>query len=102
MRPHSRRRPRGSVMSAVVAWGAAGSPDSRRKLIGNFSETAGPVSTSPPRRYEEAAGMSDALHFGSFRMDLAAERLWRRDEPVHLRPKTWAVLRYLVERPGRL
>src|SRR5262245_21713986 len=46
--------------------------------------------------------MSDALHFGSLRMDLAAERLWRRDEPVHLRPKTWAVLRYLVERPGRL
>src|SRR5262245_19507445 len=46
--------------------------------------------------------MSAALHFGSLRMDLAAERLWRRDQPVHLRPKTWAVLRYLVERPGRL
>ena len=46
--------------------------------------------------------MSDALHFGSFRLDLGAERLWRRDEAVHLRPKTWAVLRYLVERPGRL
>jgi len=46
--------------------------------------------------------MNDALHFGSFRMDLGAERLWRRDQPVHLRPKTWAVLRFLVERPGRL
>ncbi|MFN2425318.1 MAG: AAA family ATPase [Candidatus Binatia bacterium] len=37
-----------------------------------------------------------------FRIDLRAERLWHREEAVAMRPKTWAVLRYLAERPGAL
>ena len=42
------------------------------------------------------------LAFGEFRVHFADESLWRGDERIPLRPKTWAVLRLLVERPGRL
>ncbi len=35
-------------------------------------------------------------------IDLAAERLWVNDKSVALRPKTWLVLRCLVERPGQI
>jgi DNA-binding winged helix-turn-helix (wHTH) protein/tetratricopeptide (TPR) repeat protein len=42
------------------------------------------------------------LHFGSFCLDLDSERLWRGGDPVPLRPKAWALLRYLAERPERL
>src|SRR5882672_10559121 len=43
-----------------------------------------------------------AITFGPFVVDLQGERLLRDGHPVALRPKTWAVLRWLVERPGRL
>ncbi|MEW6272375.1 MAG: winged helix-turn-helix domain-containing protein, partial [Thermodesulfobacteriota bacterium] len=42
------------------------------------------------------------LSTGPFRIDLADERLWRGSDAIALRPKTWAVLRHLVERAGRL
>src|SRR5215510_10112593 len=42
------------------------------------------------------------LLFASFRLDLTAGRLWNGEREVRLRPKTFAVLRYLAERPGRL
>jgi len=42
------------------------------------------------------------LEFPPYRMDLRAERLWCGTEPVALRPKAWALLRYLIERPGVL
>lgn len=42
------------------------------------------------------------LVFPPFRLDLAAERLWQGEREIRLRPKTFAVLRYLAERPGRL
>jgi DNA-binding winged helix-turn-helix (wHTH) protein len=35
-------------------------------------------------------------HFGPFRLDLTAVCLWRGEQPVPLRPKTLAVLAYLV------
>jgi DNA-binding winged helix-turn-helix (wHTH) protein len=35
-------------------------------------------------------------------LDTANERLWRGTHELSLRPKTFAVLRYLVEHPGRL
>ena len=38
----------------------------------------------------------------SVRIDADAQLLWRDGVPVPLRPRTWAVLRYLVERPGEL
>ena len=41
--------------------------------------------------------------FGPFRMDCACEQLWRDDGAlVALKPKTFAVLRYLTDHPGRL
>jgi DNA-binding winged helix-turn-helix (wHTH) protein len=40
--------------------------------------------------------------FPPFRLDLASERLWRLAHPIPLRPKTFAVLRCLVEHPGQL
>jgi DNA-binding winged helix-turn-helix (wHTH) protein len=42
------------------------------------------------------------LLFPPFRLDPSDERLWRGDEPVALKPKAFAVLRYLAERPQRL
>ncbi len=35
-------------------------------------------------------------------MDVASHRLWRGDSEIRLRPKSWDVLFYLVERPGLL
>ncbi len=46
--------------------------------------------------------MAGMLGFSPFRLDLEDERLWRGNTAVDLRPKTFAVLRYLAERPGRL
>ena len=43
-----------------------------------------------------------AIAFGPFVVDIDAEQLLRDGSPVPLRPKTWAVLRHLVERPGQL
>lgn len=40
--------------------------------------------------------------FAPFRLDVQGEQLWRDGQPVALRPKTFAVLRYLVERAQRL
>src|SRR5689334_414069 len=42
------------------------------------------------------------LFFPPFELDLAAERLRRGTDVIPLRPKTFAVLRHLAERPGRL
>jgi urea transport system substrate-binding protein len=43
-----------------------------------------------------------ALLFGPFKLDLPNETLWRGSERVPLRPKTFAVLLYLVQHPQRL
>src|SRR5580704_1940102 len=40
--------------------------------------------------------------FGPFRLDAANAQLWRGDEEISLRRKTFDVLRYLVEHPGEL
>lgn len=42
------------------------------------------------------------ISFGPFRFDLADECLWRGAQPISLRPKAFAVLKLLVEHPGRL
>ena len=42
------------------------------------------------------------LFFHPFRFDVANERLWRRSREVSLRPKTFAVLRYLLKHSDRL
>jgi DNA-binding winged helix-turn-helix (wHTH) protein len=42
------------------------------------------------------------LTFGSFRLDVTHGRLWQGEQPITLRPRSLAVLQYLVEHPGRL
>src|SRR4029453_3685219 len=42
------------------------------------------------------------LALGSFRFESAPARLWRGDQAIPLRPRTGALLRYLVEHPRRL
>src|SRR5262249_11474985 len=51
-----------------------------------------------------APGMEETqeFRFGGFRLDLQSARLWRGDEPIRLRPKSFAVLHYLVAHPGRV
>lgn len=46
--------------------------------------------------------MAQRLRFPPFHLDAESGQLWRGDEAVPLRPKSYAVLRHLVERPGRL
>ncbi len=41
-------------------------------------------------------------HFGPFRLDQGNARLWHGPEEIILRPKSFAVLQYLVAQPGRL
>src|SRR5579863_1483758 len=40
--------------------------------------------------------------FGSFRLDTSDQCLWREDVRIALTPKVFAVLRFLVDHPGRL
>ncbi len=40
--------------------------------------------------------------FPPFRLDSTNEQLWRGTTEIRLRPKTFAVLRHLVEHPGQL
>jgi len=44
----------------------------------------------------------DSRVFPPFRLDSKNEQLWRENKEIRLRRKTFAVLRYLVERPGEL
>ena len=44
----------------------------------------------------------DHAAFGPFRIDAANEQLWRDDKVIALKPKTFAVLRYFIDHPGRL
>jgi DNA-binding winged helix-turn-helix (wHTH) protein/tetratricopeptide (TPR) repeat protein len=46
--------------------------------------------------------MAPDYHFGPFRLDRGNERLWHGSEEIILRPKSFAVLQYLVAQPGRL
>ena len=42
------------------------------------------------------------LFFRGFHLDLTTETLWEGPQRLPLRPKAWALLRYLVENPQRL
>ena len=45
---------------------------------------------------------ADPLIFGPFRLEQHTNTLWQDDQPVLLRPRPLAVLRYLAQHPGRL
>ena len=42
------------------------------------------------------------IHFEPFALDLVNECLWKGTQAIKLRPKTFAVLEYLLDRPGQL
>jgi DNA-binding winged helix-turn-helix (wHTH) protein len=42
------------------------------------------------------------IAFGPFRLETTPGRLWREDHVIPLRPRSLAMLRYLVAHPGRL
>ena len=45
---------------------------------------------------------SQWLFFGPYRFDCQAGALWRGDDQIPLRPRTLALLQYLVKRPGEV
>ena len=57
---------------------------------------------SSPAGDGSAAAEDGAFAFGPFHMDVASHRLWHGSREIRLRPKSWEILRYLVERAGLL
>jgi two-component system phosphate regulon response regulator PhoB len=53
------------------------------------------------RRARPAAG-AEVLRFSDLAVDLSAHRVTRTGEPVHLGPTEFRLLRFLLERPGRV
>jgi DNA-binding winged helix-turn-helix (wHTH) protein/tetratricopeptide (TPR) repeat protein len=51
---------------------------------------------------ESTSGEPTVLEFNEIRLDLQDEQVWRGNRAVQLRPKTWQVLRHLVEQAGKL
>ncbi len=47
-------------------------------------------------------GNEKRIHFDPFSLDLANECLWRGSQAIKLRPKAFALLDYLLRRPGQL
>ncbi len=45
---------------------------------------------------------NQTVRFGPFRLDAANAHLWRGSDKIPLKPKTFSVLCYLVERAGQL
>ncbi len=56
----------------------------------------------PDRVEEQTVKVAEHIIFPPFRLDVLNEQLWREDQLVPVRPKTFAVLRFLVENAGRL
>jgi DNA-binding winged helix-turn-helix (wHTH) protein len=55
-----------------------------------------------PGSYSPTGELTSVIDFPPYRLDRRSGRLWHGDRPVQLRPKAWAVLRYLAEHPGVL
>ncbi len=78
------------------------------RSVPNFQFETG-VQPRGPRLVTRHQGSSNASvkEFPPFRLDAANQRLWRRndsgeDQRLSLKPKPFAILRYLVDRAGRL
>ena len=53
------------------------------------------------RRMRPALG-DEVLHYADLKMDLAAHRVTRGDDSIHLGPTEFRLLRHLMEHPGRV
>jgi DNA-binding winged helix-turn-helix (wHTH) protein/predicted ATPase len=51
---------------------------------------------------ERIMAQASPIEFPPFHLDVANEQLWRGPEQIHLRPKTFAALRFLVEHSEQL
>lgn len=76
-----------------------------RRLLHNEAERQKGSATMSPRHHGSEG--ADTKHFPPFRLDIVNQCLWRRsddsaDERIILKPKAFAILRYLVDRAGRL
>src|SRR5262245_19151434 len=62
------------------------------------------VSFSPAAKLHtlDVTVTNEFICFDAYCLDLANECLWRGAETIKLRPKTFAVLDYLLARPGQL
>jgi DNA-binding winged helix-turn-helix (wHTH) protein/predicted ATPase len=72
--------------------------------VSKFGAAAVPLCSNTVQVVEVGKTMAQEHHitFGPFRLDVTQHRLWREDQVRALRPRSLAVLRYLVEHPGRL
>src|SRR6185436_4641122 len=71
-------------------------------LRGRSEVTAGLVAGDRAQGDAQATGSARCFSFGQFLLDPASEQLWCDREPVSLKPKAYAVLRYLLENSQRL
>ncbi|HXP30217.1 MAG TPA: phosphate regulon transcriptional regulator PhoB [Stellaceae bacterium] len=53
-------------------------------------------------RRARPSASAEVLNFGNVALDLSAHRVSRAGEPVHLGPTEFRLLRFLLERPGRV
>src|SRR5262245_34395159 len=63
------------------------------------------VSQKPPAHFiyaGDSVANSKRIDFDPFYLDLANESLWKGSQAIKLRPKPFAVLEYLLRRPGQL
>src|SRR4029450_3201532 len=69
-----------------------------------FSRVLAPSCSNAVQAEVEETLMQSPHHltFGSFCLDVTHGRLWRGEQAIALRPRSVAVLQYLVEHPGRL
>lgn len=61
-----------------------------------------PAKLTPPATRFESSTAGEPIYFPPFWLDPINERLWRGDELLPIKPKAFALLRYLAERPQRL
>ncbi|HYL33895.1 MAG TPA: phosphate regulon transcriptional regulator PhoB [Stellaceae bacterium] len=53
-------------------------------------------------RRAHPASTAETLHFSDLALDLSAHKVARGGEPIHLGPTEFRLLRFLMERPGRV
>src|SRR5262245_35246352 len=77
-------------------------PETLKFGAGSYPSVKLPGASVQIEATEEAMEPEHSLTFGPFQLDTMPGRLYRGEEVLQLRPRSLAMLRYLVEHPGRL